>query len=92
MGRQSSREKTRDERFQALAEEPQVPILTVPFPNGQANAGFWLGTKDALYNCAQSANSIYWVLFVSLYTTAIVSLYLSGSFTKVVLAKENFIS
>ena len=41
------------------------------FQNGQANAGSWLGTKNALYYCAQSANSISSVLFMSLYTTAI---------------------
>ena len=28
-----------------------VPTLTGPFPNGQANAGSWLGTKNALYYC-----------------------------------------
>ena len=50
-----------------------VPTLTGPFPNGQENAGSWLGTKNALYYCAQSANSFSWVLFVSLYSTAIVS-------------------
>ena len=38
----------------------------------QADAGSWLGTKNALYYCAQSANSFFWVLFVSSYTTAIV--------------------
>ena len=54
----------------------------VPFPNGQANAGSWLGTKNALYYCAQSANSISWVLFVSSYKTAIISPHLPSSFTK----------
>ena len=39
-----------------------------------ANAGSWLGTKNALYYCAHSANSISWVLFVSSYTTAIDSI------------------
>ena len=29
----------------------------------------WLDTKNALYYCAQSANSISWVLFVSSYMT-----------------------
>ena len=57
---QSGREKRRDESFQARAEEPL----------GQANAGSWLGTKNALYYWAQSANSISWVLFMSLYPTA----------------------
>ena len=50
-----------------------VPTLTEPFPNDQENAGSWLGTKNALYYCAQSANSFSWVLFVSSYTTAIIS-------------------
>ena len=35
-----------------------VPTLTGPFPNGQVNAGSLLGAKNALYYCAQSANSI----------------------------------
>ena len=39
----------------------------------QANAVSWLGTKNALYYCAQSANSFSSVLFVSSYTTAIFS-------------------
>ena len=30
-----------------------VPTLTGPFPNGQENAGSWLGTKNVLYYCAQ---------------------------------------
>ena len=68
-----------------------VPTLTGPFPNGQANAGSWLGTKNALYYCAQSANSFSWVLFVSSYTTAIVLPHLPGSFTKLVRARETFI-
>ena len=73
-------------------KSPWVPTLTEPFPNGQTNAGSWLGTKNALYYFVQSANSISWVLFVCSYTTAIVSAYLSaGSFTKVVCARETFI-
>ena len=59
-----------------------VKNLNKPFPNGQANAGSWLDTKNALYYFAQLANSIYWVLFVCSYTMAIVSPYLSGSSTK----------
>ena len=55
-------------------KSPLVPTLTGPSPNGQANASSWLGTKNALYYCAQSANSISWVLFVSSYTTAIDSI------------------
>ena len=52
-------------------KSPWVPTLTGPFLNGQENAGSWLGTKNALYYCAQLANSISWVLFVSSYTTAL---------------------
>ena len=63
-------------------KSPWVRTLTGSFPNGQANAGSWLGTKNALYYCAQSANSISCVLFVSSYTTAIISPHLPGSFTK----------
>ena len=59
--------------FKHGRKSPWVPTLTGPFPNGQANAGSWLGTKNALYYCAQSANSFSWVLFVSSYTTAIIS-------------------
>ena len=54
-------------------KSPWVPTLTGPFPKGQANAGSWLGTKNALYYCAQSANSFSWVFFVNSYTTAIYS-------------------
>ena len=59
--------------FKHERKNPWVPTLSGPFPSGQANAGSWLGTKNALYYCAQSANSFSWVLFVSSYTTAIVS-------------------
>ena len=51
--------------FKHGRKSPWVPTLTGPFPNGQENAGSWLGTKNDLYYCAQSANSISWVLFVS---------------------------
>ena len=67
-------EKRRDESFQVRAKEPQVLILTEPFPKIQADAHSWLGTKNALYYCVQSANSFSWILFVSPYTTAIVSI------------------
>ena len=60
--------------FKHRRKSPWVPTLTGPFPNGQANAGSWLGTKKALYYCAQSANSISWVLLVNSYTTAIDSI------------------
>ena len=55
--------------FKHRRKSPWVPTLIGPFPHGQVNAGSWLGTKNALYYCAQSRNSISWVLFVSSYTT-----------------------
>ena len=60
--------------FKYGRKSPWVPTLTELFPKLQADAGSWLGTKNALYYCAQSANSFSWVLFVSSYTTAIVSI------------------
>ena len=72
-------------------KSPWVPTLIKLFPKIQADAGSWLGTKNALYYCAQSANSFSWVLFVSSYTTAIVLPHLPGSFTKLVRARETFI-
>ena len=60
--------------FKHKRKSPWVPTLTGPFPNGRENAGSWLGTKNALYYCTQSANSFSWVLFVSSYTTAIDSI------------------
>ena len=71
-GSQSGREKRRDESFQVRRKSPWVPTLTELFPKIQADAGSWLGTKNALYYCAQSANSLSWVLFVSSYTTTII--------------------
>ena len=65
------RKKRPDESFQAQADEALGADSHRPFPNGQANAGSWLGTKNALYYCAQSTSSISWVLFVSSYATAI---------------------
>ena len=60
--------------FKHGRKSPWVPTLTGPFPYGQADTGSWLGTKNSLYYCAQSANSISWVLFVSSYMTAIDSI------------------
>ena len=68
-------------------KSPWVPTLIKLFPKIQAEAGSWLGTKTG----SQSANSFSWVLFVSSYTTAIVSPHLPGSFTKLVRARETFI-
>ena len=56
-GSQSDREKRRDKSFQVQAKEPWVPTLTELFPKIQVDAGSWLGTKNALYYCPQSANS-----------------------------------
>ena len=61
--------------FKHRRKSPWVPTLTGPFPTGQANAGFYLATKNALYHCAQSANSFSCFVFVS-------SPQLPGSFTK----------
>ena len=69
-GSQSRREKRRDESFQVRAKKPLAELL----PKIPADAGSWLGTKYALYYCAQSPNSFSWDLFVSSYTTAIVSI------------------
>ena len=66
--------KGRTKVFKYGQKSPWVPILTELFPKIQADAGSWLGTINALYYCAQSANSFSWVLFVSSYTTAIVSI------------------
>ena len=71
---ESGRRKGATKVFKHRRKSPWVPTLTGPFPNGQANAGSWLGTKNALYYCAQSTNSISWVLFVSLYMTTIDSI------------------
>ena len=60
--------------FKYGRKSPWVPTLTELFPKIQADAGSWLGSKNALYYCAQSANSFSSVLFVSSYTTAIVSI------------------
>ena len=57
--------------FKHKLKSPWLPTLTGPIPNGQANTGSWLDTRNALYHCAQSANNISWVLFVNSYTTAI---------------------
>ena len=77
--------------FKYGRKNPLVPTLTKLFPKIRADAGSWLGTKKAVYYCAQSVNSFSWVVFVSSYTTAIVSPHLPGSFTKLVRARETFI-
>ena len=78
--------------FKYGQKSPWVPTLTELFSKLQADAGSWLGTKNALYYCAQSANSFSWVLFVISYTTANVLPHLPGSFTKLARARETVIS
>ena len=77
--------------FKYGRKSPWITTLIELFPKIQADAGSWLDTKNALYHCAQSANSFFWVLFVSSYATAIVLPHLSGPFTKLVRAGETFI-
>ena len=48
--------------FKYGRKSPWVLTLTELFPKIQADAGSWLGTKNALYYCAQSANKFSWVL------------------------------
>ena len=57
--------KGRTKVFKYGRKSPWVPTLTELFPKIQADAGSWLGTKNSLYYCAQSANSFSRVLFVS---------------------------
>ena len=90
-GSHSGREKRRHESFHYGRNSPWVPTLTELFRKTQADTGSWLGTKNALYYYAQSANSCSWVLFVISYTSAIVSPHLPGSLTKLVRTRETFI-
>ena len=75
-GSQSGRgEKARGTKvFKYRRKSPWVPTLTELFSKIQADVGSWLGTTNALYYCAQSANSLSWVLFASSYTTTIVAI------------------
>ena len=90
-GSQSGLEKRRNSSFQVRAKESLGTDSHQTISKIQADAGSWLGKKNALCHCAQSANSFSWVLFVSSYTTAIASPLLLGSFNKLVRAKETFI-
>ena len=65
--------------FKHGRKSPWVTTVTKLFPKIQADVGSRLGTKNALYYYAQSANSFSWVLFVSSYTTAIILPHLPGS-------------
>ena len=71
-GSQWGRVKRRDERFQVRAKEPLG--TDSHFPKFKRMPAPDWAQKNALYYCAQSANSISWVLFVSSYTTAIDSI------------------
>ena len=68
---QSGREKMCDGSFQAQAEKPLA--IDSHRTISKRSSEYWLpiGHKNALYQCAQSVNSISWVLFVNSYTTAI---------------------
>ena len=67
-------EKGRDESFQAQAEKPLDTDSHRTISKRSSERWLLIGQKNALYYCAQSANSIPWVLFVSSYTTAINSI------------------
>ena len=73
-GGQSGREKRRDKSFQAQAEKPLGTDSHRTISKRSSDCWLLIGHKNALYYCAQSANSISWVLFVSSYTTAIDSI------------------
>ena len=73
-GSQSGREKGGTKVFKYARKSPWVPTLTGPFPKFKRMLAPDWAQKNALYYCAQSANSFSWVLFVSSYTTAIVSI------------------
>ena len=84
-GSQSGWEKRHNERFQAQIKKPQ--ILPDHFQTVKRMlAPDWV--HKMLCIIVPNRRTASRVLFVSLYTTAIVSPYLSGSFTKVVLARE----
>ena len=70
-GGKSGREKRRDKSFQAQAEKPLGTDSHRTISKRSSDCWLLIGHKNALYYCAQSANSISWVLFVSSYTTAI---------------------
>ena len=67
------REKAR-RKFQVWAEKPLGTDSHRTISKRSSECWLLIGHKNALYYCAQSANSISWVLFVSSYTTAIDSI------------------
>ena len=72
-GSQLGREKRCDESFQARAEEPMDTDSHRTISKRSSECWLLIGHKNALYYFDQSANSFSWVLFVFLYTTAIIS-------------------
>ena len=64
-GSQSGREKRWDERCQVRAKEHLGTDSHRTISKNSSGCRLWLGTKNALYYCAQSANSLSWALFVS---------------------------
>ena len=76
--------------FKNGRRSPWVPSLTGPFPNGFVNPGSRLGRKKPLYYSAQLASSNSRITFACSYTAIVVPPYLSGSFTKVMSARETF--
>ena len=56
-GSQWGRVKRRDESFQVWAKEPLGTDSHRTISKIPVDAGSWLGTKNALYYCAQSANT-----------------------------------
>ena len=72
-GSESGRVKTRDESFQAWAEEPLGTDCHRNISKRSRVCWLLIGHKklNALYYCSQSANSFSWVLFVSSCTTAL---------------------
>ena len=67
-GSQSGREKRPDESFQARAEEPLCTDSHRTISKRSSECWLLIWHKNALYYCAQSANSFPWVLVVSSYT------------------------
>ena len=85
-----SGERTR-RKFSSTGERAPGYRLSPNSSKNSRGCRLLIGHRNALYYCAQSANSFSWALFVSSYTTAIVLSHLHGSFTKLVRAKETFI-
>ena len=89
-GSQSGAGEIARRKFSRTGEGAWVPSLTGPFPNGFVNPGSRLGRKKPLYYSAQLASSNSRITFVCSYTAVVVPPYLSGSFTKVMRARETF--